>query len=144
MRVVVTGAAGQLGQVVVALFNARHDVVALTRSDVDLTNHDAVVGSIGAARPDVVINCSAYNAVDQAEDDASTALAVNAHAVRSLARFCSCRAFIRTSLCVRVNRSKSESPLAAWLEYKWPGRGRFYDCKETRRDISRVCLLSLD
>jgi dTDP-4-dehydrorhamnose reductase len=86
MRVVVTGAAGQLGQVVVALFNARHDVVALTRSDVDLTNHDAVVGSIGAARPDVVINCSAYNAVDQAEDDASTALAVNAHAVRSLAR----------------------------------------------------------
>ena len=86
MRVIVTGAAGQLGQVVATLFSATHDVVALTRAEVDLTNHDSVLRRVAAARPDVIINSSAYNAVDQAEDDASTALAVNAFAVRSLAR----------------------------------------------------------
>ena len=86
MRVVVTGAAGQLGQVVVRLCSATHEVVALTRAEVDLTSHESVLSNVAAARPDVIINCSAYNAVDQAEDDASTALAVNAFAVRSLAR----------------------------------------------------------
>src|SRR5690242_425387 len=85
MKIVVTGAAGQLGQVIVTRY-AGHDVVALGRGDLDLTSHEAVVRTIAAARPEVVINCSAYNAVDQAEDDASTALAVNAFAVRSLAR----------------------------------------------------------
>jgi dTDP-4-dehydrorhamnose reductase len=82
----VTGAAGQLGQVIATQFAANHDVVTLARADLDLTNHEAVLRTVTAARPDVIVNCSAYNAVDQAEDDASTALAVNAFAVRSLAR----------------------------------------------------------
>jgi dTDP-4-dehydrorhamnose reductase len=82
----VTGAAGQLGQVIATQFAPNHDVVALARADLDLTNHEAVLRIVTAARPDVIVNCSAYNAVDQAEDDASTALAVNAFAVRSLAR----------------------------------------------------------
>jgi hypothetical protein len=37
-----------------------------------------------------------------------------------------------------------ESPLAAWFEIKWPERVCFYDCKDTRRDISRECMLSFD
>lgn len=86
MRVVVTGAAGQLGRVIATQFAANHDVVALARADLDLTNREAVLRIVTAARPDVVVNCSAYNAVDQAEDDVSTALAVNAFAVQSLAR----------------------------------------------------------
>jgi dTDP-4-dehydrorhamnose reductase len=61
-------------------------VVALTRAEVDLTNHARVMSVVTGARPDLVINCSAYNAVDQAEDDPMTALAVNAFAVQSLAR----------------------------------------------------------
>jgi dTDP-4-dehydrorhamnose reductase len=86
LRVVVAGAAGQLGREITARFAVGHDVTPLTRADVDLTQHDAVMRAIASARPDVVINCSAYNAVDRAEDDASAALAVNAFAVRSLAR----------------------------------------------------------
>jgi dTDP-4-dehydrorhamnose reductase len=86
MRVVVTGAAGQLGGATARRLASEADVLPLTRADVDLTNHESVMAAVTAARPDVVINCSAYNAVDQAEDDAQTALAVNAFAVQSLAR----------------------------------------------------------
>ena len=43
MKVVVTGAAGQLGQAIVARFSAGHDVVALARGDLDLANHDEVL-----------------------------------------------------------------------------------------------------
>lgn len=85
MRVVVTGAAGQLGHAIVRRF-ATHEVIALARPDLDLTAHADVMRTITGVQPEVVINCSGYNAVDQAEDDASGALAVNAFAVRSLAR----------------------------------------------------------
>jgi dTDP-4-dehydrorhamnose reductase len=86
LRVIVAGAAGQLGREIAARFARANDVTPLTRAEVDLTHHDAVLRAVASARPDVVINCSAYNAVDQAEDDAAAALAVNALAVRSLAR----------------------------------------------------------
>jgi dTDP-4-dehydrorhamnose reductase len=86
LRIVVAGAAGQLGHEVATRFARTHDVTPLTRAEVDLTQHESVMRAVAAARPDVVVNCTAYNAVDQAEDDAVTALAVNAFAVRSLAR----------------------------------------------------------
>jgi dTDP-4-dehydrorhamnose reductase len=86
MKVVVAGAAGQLGGAMVRRLASVADVVALTRADAELTDHDRVMSAITDARPDVVINCSAYNAVDRAEDDPVTALAVNAFAVQSLAR----------------------------------------------------------
>lgn len=87
MRVLVAGAAGQLGAVVVERFTtAGHEVIAATRRDADLTQHVAVMRLVGDAAPDVVINCSAFNDVDGAETRWETALEVNAFAVRSLAR----------------------------------------------------------
>lgn len=86
MKVVVTGASGQLGAVVVARSRARGDeVVALARRDLDVTDHDAVMRIVAGATPDLLINCTAYNAVDAAENDAAAALEANAFAVRSLA-----------------------------------------------------------
>lgn len=84
-RVFVTGAAGQLGTVVIRTF-ADHDVIAHTRSTLDVTDPLAVARAIGGASPDLIINCAAFNDVDGAEDRALDALAVNAFAVRSLAR----------------------------------------------------------
>ena len=86
MTVLVTGAGGQLGRTVAKLFAAGCDVVPLTRAALDLTDEAAVRSAVGAARPGVILNCAAYNAVDAAEDDPVTALAVNAFGVRSLAR----------------------------------------------------------
>lgn len=83
MRLLVLGAAGQLGSTFADL--AGHDVVGLTRADVDVTSHEALVAAVDRIRPDVLINCTAYNNVDGAEDDVATALSVNALAVRSMA-----------------------------------------------------------
>jgi dTDP-4-dehydrorhamnose reductase len=87
MRILITGAGGQLGGVLTArLRHAGHDVVGTRRADLDITRHDAVAAMVAEVRPDVIVNCTAYNDVDGAEDDPVVALEVNALAVRSLAR----------------------------------------------------------
>jgi dTDP-4-dehydrorhamnose reductase len=87
-RLVVTGAAGQLGTAIVHHFAVGADVVPLTRRDLDLTDAAAVERRIAAERPDVVINCAAFNDVDGAEGRAADAIRANAGAVRTLARAC--------------------------------------------------------
>ena len=83
MKLLVVGAAGQLGSTFAD--TPGHDVIGLTRADVDVTDQDALLAVVERIQPDVLVNCTAYNNVDGAEDDASTALAVNAIAVRSMA-----------------------------------------------------------
>ena len=84
-RVLVTGASGQLATSIVRTF-ADADVVAFTRAALDVTDGAAVSRAVGAVRPDVIVNCAAFNLVDEAERRAADAFAVNAFAVRSLAR----------------------------------------------------------
>ena len=86
MNVLVVGAAGQLGQAMVARLQAEHAVTAWTRDDLDLTCHRDVRHKILTLGPSAVINCSGYNNVDRAEQDQETALSVNVFTVRSLAR----------------------------------------------------------
>lgn len=76
MRWLVTGATGQLGSHLVELL-AGSDVVALTRSELDISMPGQVSATIRAVRPDVVVNAAAYTAVDAAENDESGAFAVN-------------------------------------------------------------------
>lgn len=84
-RVLVVGAAGRLGASIVDVF-ADRDVVAHTRASLDITSPEAVARVVGDAAPALIVNCAAFNDVDGAEDRAADALAVNAFAVRSLAR----------------------------------------------------------
>jgi dTDP-4-dehydrorhamnose reductase len=84
-RVLVTGATGQLGSAIVRTFPDAQ-VVALRRSDLDITDPAAVRRVVAGTRPDIIINCAAFNDVDGAETAPTAALAVNAFAVRSLAR----------------------------------------------------------
>ena len=85
MKVVVVGAAGQLGRVTVDRWARQHTVTALTRRDVDLTDVAALERTLDALAPELIVNCAAYNDVDGAEDTPAIAFAVNAMAVRSLA-----------------------------------------------------------
>ena len=84
--VVVLGAAGQLGETIVARFAAGWPVVPLTRADLYLRSSAAVLERLRALEPRAIVNCAAYNLVDAAEDDQVTALEINAFVVRSVAR----------------------------------------------------------
>jgi dTDP-4-dehydrorhamnose reductase len=78
MRLLVTGAAGMLGRdVVAAAGDAGHEVAALARAELDITDADAVRAAIATARPDAVINCAAWTDVDGAEAAEPAATAVN-------------------------------------------------------------------
>ncbi len=89
MRVLVTGAAGQLGTDVVATCSANgDDVFAFDRAGLDIGDRAAVLGAVTSLRPQVVINCGAWTAVDACESDPELALALNGTAVRWLAEAC--------------------------------------------------------
>ena len=97
MKALVIGAAGQLGTATMERLNGgsrngssatsgvRFDVVPLTRAEVDLTDAVALRKAVLGFKPDIILNCAAYNLVDQAEDDPKPALDVNAFAPRVLA-----------------------------------------------------------
>jgi dTDP-4-dehydrorhamnose reductase len=87
MRVLVTGAGGQLGQdVVLAGRRAGHDVTACSRDTLDVTDVAAVDRTLTRARPDAVVNCAAYTDVDGAEAEPDRAFAVNAQAAGHVTR----------------------------------------------------------
>lgn len=87
MRILVTGAAGQLGAMLVNRFRASgHEVTGLDLPGFDVTDHDAVMRCAAEVRPHVIVNSAAFTDVDGAEDRPLLALRVNAMAVRSLAR----------------------------------------------------------
>jgi dTDP-4-dehydrorhamnose reductase len=86
MRVLITGARGLLAAAVTREFAAAGDVIALDRSQLDITNPGDVARALADRKPAVVINCAAYNDVDGAEDNAEGALRVNAIAVLGLSR----------------------------------------------------------
>jgi dTDP-4-dehydrorhamnose reductase len=86
MKVLVIGAAGQLGSAMVQRLSGGHDVIAWTRADIDLTRHQDVRAAITALAPQAIVNCSGYNNVDGAEDEQVTAMDVNAMVLGTLAR----------------------------------------------------------
>jgi len=86
---VVTGAGGQLGtDLVDHCRGAGDDVVATTHAALDITDRDAVHGAISQLRPEVVVNCAAWTAVDACEGDVDRAILANGLAVRWLAEAC--------------------------------------------------------
>ena len=86
MKVLVTGAAGQLGRAMQARLETEHTLTAWAREDLDLSRHQQVRDRIVKLAPDAIVNCSGYNNVDQAQQDQETALNINAFAVCSMAR----------------------------------------------------------
>jgi len=87
MRWLVTGAGGMLGRDVVEELRGRdEEVIGLDRAALDITRPGAVEDAFAEHRPDIVVNCAAYTAVDDAETDEERALAINGDGPRLLAR----------------------------------------------------------
>jgi dTDP-4-dehydrorhamnose reductase len=88
-RWLVTGAAGMLGTDLVAAVSSRGDqVTGMDRASLDVTDAAAVTDAMGRSRPDVVVNCAAWTAVDDAEAAQEQALAINAGGAANLAASC--------------------------------------------------------
>ncbi len=87
-RVLVTGARGMLGMDVVREFEGDFDVSGLSRTQLDITSGQAVRKAVQTIRPDVVVNCAAFTAVDQCESRQERAFEVNAKGPEILARAC--------------------------------------------------------
>ncbi|GMQ94582.1 MAG: dTDP-4-dehydrorhamnose reductase [Acidimicrobiia bacterium] len=84
--IVVTGTDGQLGTGFKKIL--AHDVVFLTRTELDLADIERIGPTLAALQPSTVINCAAYTAVDGAETEEDTAKTINGHAVNELATVC--------------------------------------------------------
>jgi dTDP-4-dehydrorhamnose reductase len=84
VKILITGARGQLGQDLVTAF-AGHDVVALGRDVLDVGDRDSVLQVLGATRPDAVVHSGAWTAVDACESDPDRAFRVNALGTRHVA-----------------------------------------------------------
>jgi dTDP-4-dehydrorhamnose reductase len=84
LRILVTGAGGQVGSEVAGHLS-HHRVLALSRTELDVTDRDAVEQCLGDFLPEAVINCAAWTDVDGCEGDPERAFVANALAVRHLA-----------------------------------------------------------
>ena len=141
-RVMVTGAGGQLGSAIVA--TTVGDAATSSRSrepQLDLADAAAVLDDDDdAVRPDVVINCAAYNDVEGAEDAAQAALTGNALAVQALARAANAtgatlihygtdfvfdgtadRPYVETDACRPLSTYGMSKLLGEWFALEAPG-----------------------
>jgi dTDP-4-dehydrorhamnose reductase len=90
MKILLLGAAGQLGREIAQHpdFSQHHQITALSHSQLDITDRDAVLHAYQHYQPDFVINAAAYTQVDQAEKEPVLAHAVNAIGAGNLAEAC--------------------------------------------------------
>jgi len=89
MKLFLTGANGQLAQDIWELAEAKGwEVKAFARHQLDITNYTQVKEAINSIKPEIVINCAAYNAVDKAETNWQQAFLVNGIGPRNLAAVC--------------------------------------------------------
>ena len=91
MRVLVTGAGGQVGRALIASAPEGCQAIAATRSDLDITDRFAVARFCDAHRPDLIVNAAAFTAVDRAESEPELARLVNESGAAHLAQAAAAR-----------------------------------------------------
>lgn len=84
MKVLITGASGQLGRALIASAPDGYTCDAIDIADLDLTDPEAIRSKILTDQPDLVMNAAAHTAVDKAESEEDLALAINAGAVAAI------------------------------------------------------------
>ncbi len=85
MKILVTGVLGQVGHALQKTLSDTHEIVAVDREQMNLSDVQAIHDAIAAIRPNLVINPAAYTAVDKAESEPELAYAINATAPRIIA-----------------------------------------------------------
>ncbi len=85
MKILLTGANGQLGRCFQDIVSETDTLLALGSQELDISHQSSVVAKVQEFRPDIIINAAAYTAVDKAESEPERAAAVNTHGPENLA-----------------------------------------------------------
>ena len=101
MKILLLGSQGQLGATLAEVLADEHDLTTRSRTQLDVTDQGKVWSYVTTEKPDVIVNCAAFNDVDGAESEPQEALAVNAFAVQSLAA-------VATEVCARLIHYSSD------------------------------------
>ena len=88
MNILITGARGQLGQDCVKVLDTGNTVYGLSSQELDISNPDQVRQHFQVIKPDLIVNCAAYTAVDKCETDQENCWRVNAEGARVIASIC--------------------------------------------------------
>lgn len=90
MKIALLGPNGQLGADVRNAVEKHEDITlhAIDRSQLDVTNVDAIATTLASLEFDILLNCTSYHKTDEVEDNAGLAVSVNAHAVEAMAQQC--------------------------------------------------------
>jgi len=88
MKVLIIGKRGQLASELIDTKPSDIELLALGRTDIDITSEDSVLEHVCKFKPAVIINSSAYTAVDKAQSDCDAAYLINAEAVKNIAKVC--------------------------------------------------------
>lgn len=131
-KVLITGAQGQVGKELTQIANKKgFDVIAASRTDLDISQAQSVENYFAQCQPDIVINAAAHTAVDKAESEYDIAFAINRDGAKHLARTCNNQQvpLLHISTDYVFDGTKSESysendtisPLGVYGESKWQG-----------------------
>lgn len=85
MKILITGANGMLAKAVIDRFKDENELILTDVNELDITNKEAVLKFAEENKPDVIINCAAYTAVDNAESNLELAEKINALGPKNLA-----------------------------------------------------------
>lgn len=89
MKILVLGCEGQLGRCLKdQLINIDHEVIYTSRKQIDIADFEQTKNQISKISPDLIINATAYTAVDKAEEDKVTADLINHLSVKNIADIC--------------------------------------------------------
>jgi dTDP-4-dehydrorhamnose reductase len=87
VKILITGANGQVGWELARTTSVLGNVIACDRSSLDLARPETIYATLDRLRPQVIFNAAAYTAVDKAEDEEALATRVNGDALREIARW---------------------------------------------------------
>lgn len=125
MRVLITGATGQVGQEVrLTCYKKDWQVFAYSSQELDITNPRQVQYCFNKDRPEYIINCAAYTKVDLAEDEKDQAFLVNTEGVRILAE--SCKQYSIPLIHLSTDYIFDGSKTNAYQEYDVPNPQNVY------------------
>lgn len=86
MKILIIGSGGQLGTDCIEILGTNHHIIPVDYPDINIANADSVNGICTEHKPDVIINCAAYTAVDKCETETKAAWAVNADGPRFIGK----------------------------------------------------------